>query len=90
MGTRLTLPAGASAKATAGGRPNEPSGSRHMPLHLLSRVAVIRRGRSDAGQDLLEYALLVSLIVITALGAVEVLGNIIKTSFWEIIAETEL
>jgi len=61
-----------------------------MPLHLLSRVAVIRRGRSDAGQDLLEYALLVSLIVITALGAVEVLGNIIKTSFWEIIAETEL
>jgi Flp pilus assembly pilin Flp len=61
-----------------------------MPLHLLNRAAFIRRGRSDAGQDLLEYALLVSLIVITALGAVEVLGNIIKTSFWEIIAETEL
>ena len=61
-----------------------------MPLHLLKQAAAIRRGRSDAGQDLLEYALLVSLIVITALGAVEVLGNIIKTSFWEIIATTEL
>jgi Flp pilus assembly pilin Flp len=60
-----------------------------MPLHLLNRVAFIRRGRSDAGQDLLEYALLVSLIVVTAIGAVEVLGNVIKTSFWDIIAATD-
>jgi len=61
-----------------------------MRLHLLSRAGAIRGGRSDEGQDLLEYALLVSLIVITALGAVEVLGNVIKTSFWDIIAATDL
>jgi Flp pilus assembly pilin Flp len=60
-----------------------------MPLQLLSKVVVIRRGRSDAGQDLLEYALLVSLIVVTAIGAVDVLGNVIKTSFWDIIAATD-
>jgi Flp pilus assembly pilin Flp len=60
-----------------------------MPLHLLNRAAFIRRGRSDAGQDLLEYALLVSLVVIACIGAVDTLGNVISESFWEIIAATD-
>ena len=42
--------------------------------------------RDDSGQDLLEYALLVSLIVIAALGAVGTLGGTIKTAFWDGIA----
>ena len=42
--------------------------------------------RDDSGQDLLEYALLVSLIVIAAIGAVDVLGSTIKTAFWDGIA----
>ncbi len=60
-----------------------------MQLKLLSRAA-LRRSRSDAGQDLLEYALLVALVVLVAIGAVDMLGTTINTSFWEIIAATEL
>jgi NAD(P)-dependent dehydrogenase (short-subunit alcohol dehydrogenase family) len=43
----------------------------------------------DAGQDLLEYALLVSLIVIAAIGAVEMLGSTLKTVFWDVIASAK-
>ena len=42
--------------------------------------------RDDAGQDLLEYGLLMALIAITAMGAVSSLGQIILTVFWEAIA----
>jgi Flp pilus assembly pilin Flp len=59
-----------------------------MQLKSLSRAA-LRHSRSDSGQDLLEYALLVSLVVLVAIGAVDVLGTTINTSFWEIIAATE-
>ena len=45
-----------------------------------------RWSRDDSGQDLLEYALLVSLIVVAAIGAVGVLGSTIKTAFWDGIA----
>ena len=40
----------------------------------------------EDGQDLLEYALLVSLIVLVAIGAVTTVGNTIKTVFWDVIA----
>jgi Flp pilus assembly pilin Flp len=65
---------------------------------LRLREAIRRRGRSvsaaglaaeDSGQDLLEYALLVSLIVIAAIGAVEMLGSTLKTVFWDVISSAK-
>ena len=44
-----------------------------------------RLGRSESAQDLLEYAILMSLIAIAAMGAVTLLGNHINTVFWEAI-----
>jgi Flp pilus assembly pilin Flp len=49
--------------------------------------AVTRRfSRSDEGQDLLEYALLVALIALFSIGAVTTVGNVIQTVFWSTIA----
>lgn len=42
--------------------------------------------RSEDGQDLLEYGLLMALIAIAALGAVQALGNAVNTVFWQSIA----
>jgi Flp pilus assembly pilin Flp len=60
-----------------------------MPLPIVSKLkrivnAVVRR-RED-GQDLLEYALLVSLIALVAMSAVTTVGSTIKTVFWDVIA----
>jgi len=43
-------------------------------------------GRRDCGQDLLEYALLVALIVLVAAGAVGSVGTTVSTVFWDVIA----
>ena len=42
--------------------------------------------RNDDGQDLLEYAMLMSLIAIVAMSAVSALGNAILSIFWSAIA----
>jgi Flp pilus assembly pilin Flp len=42
----------------------------------------------DSGQDLLEYALLVALITLVAVGAITTVGNTIKTVFWDVISST--
>jgi Flp pilus assembly pilin Flp len=42
-------------------------------------------GRREDGQDLLEYALLVALIVLVAVGAVTTVGITIKTVLWNVI-----
>jgi Flp pilus assembly pilin Flp len=42
--------------------------------------------RSDRGQDLIEYALLVALIVIVVIAAVSPVGMTLKTVFWDVIA----
>lgn len=42
--------------------------------------------RSEDGQDLLEYGLLVALIALVAVGAVTTVGNAIHTVFWTSIA----
>jgi Flp pilus assembly pilin Flp len=60
-----------------------------MPLPIVSKLkhivnAVVRR--REEGQDLLEYALLMALISIFAMGAVATLGNTINTIFWQSIA----
>jgi Flp pilus assembly pilin Flp len=51
---------------------------------VLEKVAHV--GRSDDGQDLLEYGLLAALIAVFAIGAVGSLGTIIHTVFWQSIA----
>jgi Flp pilus assembly pilin Flp len=43
-------------------------------------------GSQDCGQDLLEYALLVALIVIVVMSAVAPVGTTIKTVFWDVIS----
>jgi Flp pilus assembly pilin Flp len=45
-----------------------------------------RLGLREDGQDLLEYALLVSLIALVAMSAVTTVGSTIKTVFWDVIA----
>jgi Flp pilus assembly pilin Flp len=42
--------------------------------------------RSEDGQDLLEYGLLMALIAIFAIGAVSMVGNTINNVFWSTIA----
>jgi Flp pilus assembly pilin Flp len=39
----------------------------------------------ESGQDLLEYALLVALIVLVAIGAVATVGTTINSVFWSYI-----
>lgn len=55
-------------------------------LVVAARVAAGRLRRLDDGQDLLEYALLVALIALFAVGAVATVGNTITTVFWDAIA----
>jgi Flp pilus assembly pilin Flp len=45
-----------------------------------------RFGAPDSGQDLVEYALLVALIVLVAVSAVTQVGATIRTVFWDAIA----
>jgi Flp pilus assembly pilin Flp len=55
-------------------------------LATLKRFVNARLRRSDDGQDLLEYGLLMALIAVFAIGAVSTLGNTINTIFWQTIA----
>ena len=50
------------------------------------RVRLNRQRRSEEGQDLLEYGLLVALIALFAIGAVGIVGETIHTVFWQSIA----
>jgi Flp pilus assembly pilin Flp len=52
--------------------------------------AKLQRLASDGGQDLLEYALLASLIVIVAVSAVTQVGNTLNTVFWQAIASANV
>lgn len=49
------------------------------------RFANLRLRRFEDGQDLLEYALLVALIALFAVGAVTTVGNTIHQVFWQTI-----
>ena len=53
---------------------------------LRIRQAVRSWVRDDSGQDLLEYALLVSLIAMAAVGAVGAVGSTLKAVFWDAIS----
>jgi Flp pilus assembly pilin Flp len=58
------------------------------PLAVAELLRIANRSfhRTEEGQDLLEYALLVALIAVIALGAVATLGQTIYTVFWKGIA----
>ena len=56
---------------------------------LRVRHSLRRWWRGDSGQDLLEYALLASLIAIAVIGAVDTIGGTIKTVFWDAIAHAK-
>jgi Flp pilus assembly pilin Flp len=53
----------------------------------LKHLANARLRREQEGQDLLEYALLVGLTALVAIGAVATVGNTINTVFWQVIAQ---
>ena len=54
-------------------------------MKLITRLSALRR--DTAGQDLLEYALLVALIALVAYGAVELTGTNVNTIFTNIAAK---
>jgi Flp pilus assembly pilin Flp len=45
-------------------------------------MAVVRFGRDDRGQDLLEYAMLMALIAVAAIAVISATGTTIGTVFW--------
>jgi Flp pilus assembly pilin Flp len=49
---------------------------------------VTRLFRENDSQDLIEYALLASLIAVAAITAVTQLGNVINAVFWQPIAQS--
>ena len=55
---------------------------RDAVAYLLKRLAL----DGESGQDLLEYALLVSLVVLVAIGAVTAVGTTINSVFWSYIS----
>jgi Flp pilus assembly pilin Flp len=57
-----------------------------IAVMTLRHLAGSRFRRSEDGQDLLEYGLLMALIAIFAMGAVGVLGTTISNVFWAAIA----
>lgn len=57
-------------------------------MNWQSVVQTLRsRIRSDHGQDLMEYGLLMALIAVAALVAVKGLGDTVNTVLWEVIAK---
>ena len=55
-------------------------------LRLRDAIRRLRSAVSEgAGQDLLEYALLASLIAVVVFGAINTVGTTIKTVFWDVI-----
>ena len=51
-------------------------------MNLINRLQALARG--DEGQDLLEYALLVALIALVAVGAITLAGTNVNTIFGRI------
>jgi Flp pilus assembly pilin Flp len=56
-----------------------------MMGHAVTEL-VIWLTREESGQDLLEYALLVALIALVAVGAITTVGSTIQGVFWTYIS----
>jgi Flp pilus assembly pilin Flp len=59
-----------------------------VAVMTLRQLAGSKLRRSEDGQDLLEYGLLMALIAIFAIGAVSMLGQTITNVFWSSIANS--
>jgi Flp pilus assembly pilin Flp len=59
-----------------------------IAVMTLRQLTGARFRRSEDGQDLLEYGLLMALIAVFAIGAVGMLGNTITSVFWSAIASS--
>jgi pilus assembly protein Flp/PilA len=59
-------------------------GETNMMMKLYSRLQALK---NDAGQDLLEYALLVALIALVAVGAVTLAGKNVNSIFGNVAAQ---
>jgi len=57
-----------------------------VAVMTLRQLTTSRFRRSEDGQDLLEYGLLMALIAVFAIGAVAMVGNTINNVFWSAIA----
>lgn len=57
-----------------------------IAVEALKRIGGARFRAEEAGQDLLEYGLLMALIAIVAMVSVGTLGTVVRTFFWETIA----
>jgi len=57
-----------------------------IAIAMLKRLLKARLNRADEGQDLLEYALLVALIALVAVGAVTAAGTQVSAIFNQIAA----
>jgi len=57
-----------------------------VAVMTLRELAGSKLRRSEDGQDLLEYGLLMALIAVFAIGAVSMLGQSILNVFWSAIA----
>jgi pilus assembly protein Flp/PilA len=66
-------------------RVNDAPEDRPMMLNLYTRFQTLTRG--EEGQDLLEYALLVALIALVAVGAITLAGSNVNTIFGQIAAK---
>jgi Flp pilus assembly pilin Flp len=54
----------------------------------LRQLVASKFRRSEDGQDLLEYGLLMALIAVFAIGAVSMVGQTISNVFWTAIASS--
>jgi Flp pilus assembly pilin Flp len=61
-----------------------------VAVAALRRIANALRDRDEEGQDLLEYAVLVALIALVAVGAVSRVGDTINAVLWEAIAAASI
>jgi pilus assembly protein Flp/PilA len=59
-------------------------------MNLITRLRMLRAlRRNDSGQDLLEYALLVALIALVAVGAITTTGESVDSIFTNITGELD-
>ena len=61
-----------------------------VAVAALRRIANVLLARDEEGQDLLEYAVLVALIALVAVGAVSRVGDTINAVLWEAIAAASI
>ena len=59
-----------------------------VAVMTLRQLAGSKLRRSEDGQDLLEYGLLMALIAVFAIGAIATLGTTIQNVFWSAIANS--